>query len=66
MGICELVSSQVTIQLAIKYATRLHLLQLAERLNELSRQRILNTYSDNFDESADDDVGLVSVCNQNR
>ena len=50
--ICEMMTNQLTIQLAIKYATRLHMLQLAERLNELSRQRALdNETADSDDES---------------
>src|SRR5690349_10609296 len=35
-----MMTNQLTIQLAINYATRLHMLQLAERLNELIRQRL--------------------------
>ncbi len=32
--------NQHTVQLAIKYASRLHLLQLAQRLNDVARRKL--------------------------
>ena len=36
--ICEMMPGEHTVQLAIKYATRLRMIQLAQRLSEVARQ----------------------------
>ena len=36
---CRLMPTQHTVQLAIKYASRLHLLPLAQRLNDIARRK---------------------------
>ena len=37
--ICEMMSSSHTVQLAIKYASRLHLMGLAQRLSQLAQRK---------------------------
>ena len=37
--LCRMMPSSRTVQLAIKYATRLHLIQLADRLGDIAHQK---------------------------
>lgn len=38
--LCELMPDSRTVQLAIKYASRLHLMQLAERLGGIAQMKV--------------------------
>ncbi len=50
--ISEMMHNQHTVQLAIKYATRLRMVQLAQRLTEVAQRKAEQQQADN---AADDD-----------
>lgn len=53
LDICEMMNSQHTVQLAIKYATRLRMMQLAQRLTEVARRKADQEQQDDDDEEED-------------
>lgn len=53
--VCQMMSTSRAVQLAVKYATRIGLMQVAQRVNEIARQKA--------DEERTDGVDAPSVSN---